>query len=367
MLAASGPATVICKMVASKRQWWAAMLAAIMPMSIFGNDWSHLGPELHTLSICSDILEVTLSSKIAAVCWWPCWWPVKLRLSFAKWQVLAVVLISMLTRGRWWWGCSTLSVSTMHCKVGLVIAVSASSEVASSTARCARSPWVFTATPAEGRTIDRECERTTGRWQVEVLRRKAHEEVWPSGSTEGSGDREPPTLSTKMADILSWPPIVLSRHRSSIPRWSPDKCYATILHECLNFRPIQPHWAKLSRKGQTALQALLQGIKAAATSHLLRLFASLVGEPGSIPDRVTGFSHAGIVPDNAACQRIFSGSSHLPRPFIKALLHSHLNQPHRLSRPHMGWIHYDDREESGDIWAALIVVLRADEGEVTRV
>ncbi|KAJ8866087.1 hypothetical protein PR048_033611 [Dryococelus australis] len=52
------------------------------------------------------------------------------------------------------------------------------------------------------------------------------------------------------------------------------------------------------------------------------------GEPGSTP----GFSHVGIVPDNAAGRRVFSGISRFPRPFIPALPHNHLNHPHQLSR-----------------------------------
>ncbi|KAJ8877618.1 hypothetical protein PR048_022073 [Dryococelus australis] len=49
---------------------------------------------------------------------------------------------------------------------------------------------------------------------------------------------------------------------------------------------------------------------------------------GLIPGRVTpGFSQVGIVPDDASGQRVFSGTSHFPRPRIPALLHSHLISP----------------------------------------
>ncbi|KAJ8881533.1 hypothetical protein PR048_018015 [Dryococelus australis] len=41
-----------------------------------------------------------------------------------------------------------------------------------------------------------------------------------------------------------------------------------------------------------------------------------------LPLRRTGFSQVGIVPDNAVCQRIFSGISRFPRPFIPAPLHT---------------------------------------------
>ncbi|KAJ8874823.1 hypothetical protein PR048_022712 [Dryococelus australis] len=55
------------------------------------------------------------------------------------------------------------------------------------------------------------------------------------------------------------------------------------------------------------------------------LLASHQGEPGSIPGRVTpGFWQVGIVPDDASGRRVFSGISRFPRPFIPAMLHSHL-------------------------------------------
>ncbi|KAJ8872090.1 hypothetical protein PR048_025691 [Dryococelus australis] len=51
------------------------------------------------------------------------------------------------------------------------------------------------------------------------------------------------------------------------------------------------------------------------------------GEPGSIPGQVTGFSHVGIVPDDAIGRGVFSGISCLPHPFIPALLHTDFNCP----------------------------------------
>ncbi|KAJ8866293.1 hypothetical protein PR048_032136 [Dryococelus australis] len=57
----------------------------------------------------------------------------------------------------------------------------------------------------------------------------------------------------------------------------------------------------------------------------VRLFASHVGEPGSIPGEVNcDFSHVGIVPDDAASRWVFSGISRFLRPFILALFHTHL-------------------------------------------
>ncbi|KAJ8889298.1 hypothetical protein PR048_008796 [Dryococelus australis] len=46
-----------------------------------------------------------------------------------------------------------------------------------------------------------------------------------------------------------------------------------------------------------------------------------------------GFAHVGFVPDDAADRQIFSGITSFPRPFIPALVHSHLNHLHQLSIP----------------------------------
>ncbi|KAJ8890287.1 hypothetical protein PR048_009795 [Dryococelus australis] len=59
-----------------------------------------------------------------------------------------------------------------------------------------------------------------------------------------------------------------------------------------------------------------------------RLLGSHKGEPGSIRGRATpGFSLVGIVPDDGAGRRIFSGISRFPRPCIPVLLHSQLISP----------------------------------------
>ncbi|KAJ8890858.1 hypothetical protein PR048_010367 [Dryococelus australis] len=73
-------------------------------------------------------------------------------------------------------------------------------------------------------------------------------------------------------------------------------------------------------------------------SHRIRrnktLLTSHQGEPGSIPGRVTpGFSHVGIVPDDATGWRVFSEISLLPHPLFPALLHTHHNHPNRLPGP----------------------------------
>ncbi|KAJ8896514.1 hypothetical protein PR048_001858 [Dryococelus australis] len=70
---------------------------------------------------------------------------------------------------------------------------------------------------------------------------------------------------------------------------------------------------------------------------VVRLFASHMGEPGSISGRTTlGFSHVVIVPDEAAGRRVFSEISRFPHPCIPALIHAHLNYP-----PVQGGKYYD--------------------------
>ncbi|KAJ8896832.1 hypothetical protein PR048_002178 [Dryococelus australis] len=61
---------------------------------------------------------------------------------------------------------------------------------------------------------------------------------------------------------------------------------------------------------------------------MVRLLASHHDEPGSFPGGLTpGFLHVGIVPDDAAVRRVFSGNSHFPHRCIPVLLHTHLASP----------------------------------------
>ncbi|KAJ8873772.1 hypothetical protein PR048_024606 [Dryococelus australis] len=58
---------------------------------------------------------------------------------------------------------------------------------------------------------------------------------------------------------------------------------------------------------------------------VVRILASLLSEPGSIPGGVApGFLYEGIVPDDNPNRSIFSGISRFPRPCIPALIRTHL-------------------------------------------
>ncbi|KAJ8875155.1 hypothetical protein PR048_023048 [Dryococelus australis] len=78
------------------------------------------------------------------------------------------------------------------------------------------------------------------------------------------------------------------------------------------------------------------------SGQAFRLLASVQGEPGSIPSRATpGFSHVGIVPDDAAGRRVYSGISPPQLSFISgAAQYTHLNhsssalETSRVKGPH---------------------------------
>ncbi|KAJ8871429.1 hypothetical protein PR048_027746 [Dryococelus australis] len=66
---------------------------------------------------------------------------------------------------------------------------------------------------------------------------------------------------------------------------------------------------------------------------VVRLLASYLREPGSVPRRVApGFPHVGILPYDAAGQRVFSGISRFP-PLIRRCSILTSLHPHQLSRP----------------------------------
>ncbi|KAJ8869888.1 hypothetical protein PR048_028897 [Dryococelus australis] len=61
---------------------------------------------------------------------------------------------------------------------------------------------------------------------------------------------------------------------------------------------------------------------------VVRLLASQLGEPGSIPGWVApGFSHVRTVPDDVAGRRVFSRISRFPYPLIPEMLHTQLASP----------------------------------------
>ncbi|KAJ8894665.1 hypothetical protein PR048_007329 [Dryococelus australis] len=68
---------------------------------------------------------------------------------------------------------------------------------------------------------------------------------------------------------------------------------------------------------------------------VVRLPASHLGEPGSIPGGVAlGYKYVGIVPDDATGRGVFSGISRFPRPPFSAVLYS----PHSPSPALKTWL-----------------------------
>ncbi|KAJ8871348.1 hypothetical protein PR048_027665 [Dryococelus australis] len=95
-------------------------------------------------------------------------------------------------------------------------------------------------------------------------------------------------------------------------------------------RPLRVHEENMrSRRRPRGFKTNCAGVEIWLESQHLVLasaLASHLGNPGPIPGGFApGFSHVGIVLDDAACRRIFSGYSRLPRPCIPVLLH------HRVS------------------------------------
>ncbi|KAJ8867491.1 hypothetical protein PR048_031293, partial [Dryococelus australis] len=80
---------------------------------------------------------------------------------------------------------------------------------------------------------------------------------------------------------------------------------------------------------------------------VVRPLTSYMFETGSIPGGAApGFSRVGIVPDDSAGRRVFSGISHFTRPLISTLLHTHLTSPSSAlktsilgSRPNLSILH----------------------------
>ncbi|KAJ8878010.1 hypothetical protein PR048_022473 [Dryococelus australis] len=72
----------------------------------------------------------------------------------------------------------------------------------------------------------------------------------------------------------------------------------------------------------------LDTAKQLASNNMVRLLTSHLEKPVSIPGSAASrFSHAGIVPDDAAGRRVFSGISRFPSPFIPVALHTYLVSP----------------------------------------
>ncbi|KAJ8876012.1 hypothetical protein PR048_023920 [Dryococelus australis] len=74
--------------------------------------------------------------------------------------------------------------------------------------------------------------------------------------------------------------------------------------------------------------SVLDNIERGRGGVVVRLLASHSCEPGSsLGGVVPGFSHVGIVPDDAAGWQVFTGISRFPRPCILSLLHTHFSSP----------------------------------------
>ncbi|KAJ8889352.1 hypothetical protein PR048_008851 [Dryococelus australis] len=123
--------------------------------------------------------------------------------------------------------------------------------------------------------------------------------------------------------------------RASVP--SPHECAV----RCTRDSPTKVTSSRLRSVitsyslGSTILNCLNGRLKNSCNSYYLYVFilylggatvanalASHQGDPGSIPGGFTpGYSHVGMVPEDAACRRVFSGYFRFPRLYIPVPLH----------------------------------------------
>ncbi|KAJ8869575.1 hypothetical protein PR048_028567 [Dryococelus australis] len=131
--------------------------------------------------------------------------------------------------------------------------------------------------------------------------------------------------------IESLPNILTQLNHSCHDIYTGD-CILTNITPVIGARVERPNYSTRNPPptGRKALEFVCQhapNIKAGCAAghgllHGPRTLVSHQGEPGSIPGRVTGFSQVGIVLDNAAGWRVFSGISRFPHPPVPLLLHT---------------------------------------------
>ncbi|KAJ8868575.1 hypothetical protein PR048_030113 [Dryococelus australis] len=143
-------------------------------------------------------------------------------------------------------------------------------------------------------------------WRVRKVPRKKHDEQW--GWREYGAERPAKAgrsrkTKIEMAAICCSPPVCLM-----LDLECHDELFST-------FNPFsadltEPRWSS----GQT--------------THLPPSRRTwFYSRRGPSPPPKLGFSHVGIASDDASGRRVFSGTSHFPRPCIPALLHTHLASP----------------------------------------
>ncbi|KAJ8897805.1 hypothetical protein PR048_003155 [Dryococelus australis] len=86
--------------------------------------------------------------------------------------------------------------------------------------------------------------------------------------------------------------------------------------------------ARATRRRRASTQLTSLSAEWSCSGVAVRLLASHIDEPDSIPGGVApGFSHVGIVPDNATGRQVSCSSSRFSRLWIPALLHTYLISP----------------------------------------
>ncbi|KAJ8890642.1 hypothetical protein PR048_010151, partial [Dryococelus australis] len=150
----------------------------------------------------------------------------------------------------------------------------------------------------------------------------------------------PPPLHSGAAPYLPQSPTSVLKTSRAVKISSVSRILETVGHSTVTTVQHGCHHTQYGHqrnpdgtKEQENLAALLHAQRSGIYLQLhkdrggvvVRLLASHLGEPGSIPVGVApGFSHLGVVQDDAAGLRVFSAISRFPRSCIPPLHHPHL-------------------------------------------
>ncbi|KAJ8893450.1 hypothetical protein PR048_006048 [Dryococelus australis] len=213
------------------------------------------------------------------------------------------------------------SLSTANSKVGLLSLASSS---VTSTEADALPPTTLGAFSLASTFMESEGRRSrsSAAWSRTV-----------SQPVRGSTTKAPALSSSSYVNSLLSPcsDTLTSRSRR---RHSHNTHYSPVTHtteKCSMIGAALPRTCKI-QYGPTCPQIITRTLQVssheAAVVKWLKYSPPHLGEPGSIPSGVApGLPHSGIVPDDAADRRVFSGISRSPRPITPALLHTPLASP----------------------------------------
>ncbi|KAJ8888581.1 hypothetical protein PR048_008073 [Dryococelus australis] len=137
--------------------------------------------------------------------------------------------------------------------------------------------------------------------------------LWTSHAMARHSSLRDTYKSSRLADVV-WKAFPIWRRRAT---YNDTACFS--MKRQVRTRVFETSYGMA---GLTSSKAGVLTMGPAAAVDRWSLLTSRQGEPGSIPGQVTpGFSHVGIVPDDAAGRRVFSGISRFPPPLHSGATH----------------------------------------------